>query len=300
MTPLFHDQVAIVTGAGSGIGRAHAMALAAAGASVVVADHGVALDGSGKSADSATQVANEITTAGGLAIAEQVDVTNETDVGSMVRRTQERFGRIDVLINNAGILRDRTFSKMSVDDFRSVFDVHVMGAFHCTHAVWAIMSEQNYGRILLTASASGLYGNYGQANYGAAKMALIGLMNTLHLEGERFDIRVNTLSPIAATRMTENLLPSQLREAMAPEKIAPMALWLVSECAPSKVIAEAGAGVMARAFIAESACVPMPGPATLAAEFDTLHPGDTPPNSGAAQTQKMLMRLAAGGSKRKA
>jgi NAD(P)-dependent dehydrogenase (short-subunit alcohol dehydrogenase family) len=252
MTIRFDDRVAIVTGAGAGLGRAHALGLAERGARVVVNDRGGALDGSGGSKDAAESVVAEIEGEGGAAIASDADVTDPEAVEAMVAAAMTRFGRIDILINNAGILRDKSFAKMAIEDFRAVLDVHVMGSVHCTKAVWPIMQEQNYGRIVMTTSSSGIYGNFGQSNYGAAKAGLVGLMNVLHQEGARYDIRVNTLSPTAATRMTASLMPDAMLELLKPETITPGLLYLASEDAPSRTILCAGAGCFARAYIHET------------------------------------------------
>lgn len=247
----FDDRVAIVTGAGNGLGRCHALGLAARGAQVVVNDPGGALDGSGKSA-AAAQVVAEIEAAGGTALADAADVTDPAQVAAMIERTLSRWGRIDILVNNAGILRDKSFAKMTLDDFRAVIEVHLMGAMHCAKAVWETMRAQNYGRIVFTASSSGLYGNFGQANYGAAKAAMIGLMNVLDHEGRKNDIRVNILSPTAATRMTESLLPAEDRALLDPASVTPGLLYLVSDDAPSGVMLCAGAGCFARAEVVET------------------------------------------------
>ena len=252
MTINFDGRVAIVTGAGTGLGRSHAMGLAARGAKVVINDLGVSTDGQGRSSDAAEAVVQEIRDAGGKALAHGADVSNEAEVADMVSLAMQHWGRIDILVNNAGILRDKTFAKMTLDDFRKVVDVHLMGSATCCHAVWPIMREQGYGRIVLTASGSGLYGNFGQSNYGAAKAAMMGLMNVLHLEGTRDDIRVNTLAPTAATRMTENLLPSEALELLAPETITPGLLYLVSDDAPSRMIMAAGAGCFAQTRVYET------------------------------------------------
>jgi NAD(P)-dependent dehydrogenase (short-subunit alcohol dehydrogenase family) len=252
MTIRFDDRVAIVTGAGAGLGRAHALGLAERGARVVVNDRGGALDGSGGSKNAAESVVAEIEGEGGAAIASDADVTDPEAVEAMVAAAMTRFGRIDILINNAGILRDKSFAKMAIEDFRAVLDVHVMGSVHCTKAVWPIMQEQNYGRIVMTTSSSGIYGNFGQSNYGAAKAGLVGLMNVLHQEGARYDIRVNTLSPTAATRMTASLMPDAMLELLKPETITPGLLYLASEDAPSRTILCAGAGCFARAYIHET------------------------------------------------
>lgn len=248
----FDDQVAIVTGAGVGLGRSHALGLAARGAKVVVNDLGVSTDGQGQSSEAARGVVAEINAMGGEAFVHGADVTNQDQVRDMVAQTMERWGRIDILVNNAGILLDKTFAKMAMEDFRKVVDVHLMGSANCCHAVWPIMREQKYGRIVLTSSASGLYGNFGQSNYGAAKAAMAGLMNVLHHEGARDDIRVNTLAPTAATRMTEKLLPPEALEVLQPETITPGLLYLVSKDGPSKTILSAGAGVFAQTRIYET------------------------------------------------
>ncbi len=237
----FDGQVAIVTGAGQGLGRSHALALARHGAKVVVND---LADDSGKSAN-AEAVVDEIKAAGGEASAHGANVANNGQVEDMVRRTMDDWGRIDILINNAGILRDKTFLKMSLDDFRLVVDVHLMGSVHCTKAVWEIMREQKYGRIVFTTSSTGLYGNFGQANYGAAKMALVGLMNTLHLEGAKYDIRVNCLAPAAGTAMTEGLIAGKSFDLLSPESVSPAVVFLASRDAPSRKVLGAGGGSFA-------------------------------------------------------
>jgi NAD(P)-dependent dehydrogenase (short-subunit alcohol dehydrogenase family) len=230
------DQVAIVTGAGRGLGRAHALALAERGARVVVNDLG---------AEDARNVADEITHSGGSAMAHACSVADNDQVEEMVARVMAKWNRIDILVNNAGILRDKTFHKMSLDDFRLVLDVHLMGSVYCTKAVWDIMREQNYGRVVFTSSSTGLYGNFGQANYGAAKMAMVGLMNTLHLEGARYNIRVNCLAPAAGTAMTEGLFPDAAFELLAPETVSPGVIFLVSADAPSRKVLAAGGGSFA-------------------------------------------------------
>ena len=206
----FKGKVAIVTGAGGGLGRTHALELAKRGAKVVVNDLGGAMDGSGGSSEAANKVVDEIKAAGGEAIANGSSVSDKKGVENMVKETVNAFGRIDILINNAGILRDKSFKKMTLEDFELVINVHLLGSAYCTAAVWPIMSEQNYGRIVMTTSPSGLFGNFGQANYGAAKMGVVGFMNTLKIEGQKNNIRVNAIAPVAATRMTENLIPEQM------------------------------------------------------------------------------------------
>ena len=263
----FDGRVAIVTGAGGGLGRCHALGLAARGAKVVVNDLGPG----GAPSDSAKRVVAEIEAAGGVALADGADVANAAQVAAMVAAAENAWGRIDILVNNAGILRDKTFAKMDLADFQKVVDVHLIGSAICAKAVWNGMRERNYGRIVFTSSSSGLYGNFGQANYGAAKAAMVGLMNVLHLEGAKNDIRVNTLAPTARTQMTENLLPPDAAELLAPEAVTPGLLYLVSENAPSRVILGAGAGAFAVTHIEES-----PGlylapeertPETIAARF---------------------------------
>lgn len=252
MTIRFDNRVAIVTGAGTGLGRSHALGLAERGARVVVNDLGVDRDGAGRSSASAEAVAEEIRAAGGQAMSHGADVSSEEEVADMVARAMEAWGRIDILVNNAGILRDKSFAKMTMADFRKVVDVHLIGSATVTHAVWPIMRAQGYGRIVLTASSSGLFGNFGQANYGAAKAAMLGLMNVLHLEGARDDIRVNTLAPTAATRMTADLLPPEAADLLAPETITPGLLALVAEDAPSRFVMGAGAGSYARISVSET------------------------------------------------
>lgn len=229
-------QVAIVTGAGRGLGRAHALALAERGAKVVVND---------LNDDNAESVAREIRDAGGSALADDASVTDNLQIESMVEQTMSKWSRVDILVNNAGILRDKTFQKMSLDDFRAVVDVHLMGTVYCTKAVWNIMREQAYGRIVFTTSSTGLYGNFGQANYGAAKMAMVGLMNTLHLEGAKYNIHVNCLAPAAGTAMTEGLIPEEAFKLLSPESVSPGVVFLVGPDAPSRIILGAGGGSFA-------------------------------------------------------
>ena len=245
----FAGRVAIVTGAGGGLGRQHALALAARGAKVVVNDLGGARDGSGGSATAAQAVVDEIRAAGGEAIANGASVTGFDAVQAMAQQAMDAWGRIDILVNNAGILRDKTFAKMELADFRLVLDVHLMGAVHCTKAVWPIMMAQKYGRIVMTTSSSGLYGNFGQSNYGAAKLALVGLMQTLSLEGAKNDVRVNCLAPTAATRMTEGLMPEAVLQALQPEAVVPAMLVLAAQDAPNRTILCAGAGTFEAAHI---------------------------------------------------
>ena len=252
MSIRFDGRVAIVTGAGAGLGRSHALALAARGAKVLVNDLGGARDGSGGSAVAAQAVADEIRAAGGEAIANGANVADYDAVQAMVKQAMDAWGRVDILVNNAGILRDKTFSKMEIADFRAVIDVHLFGSVHCTKAVWEIMRTQQYGRIVMTTSSSGLYGNFGQSNYGAAKMAVVGLMNTLVMEGGKYGIRVNALAPAAGTRMTEGLFPQQAYDLLTPEAVTTGLLVLCAEEAPNRLILTAGAGGFACTHINET------------------------------------------------
>jgi NAD(P)-dependent dehydrogenase (short-subunit alcohol dehydrogenase family) len=290
MNVRFEGRVAIVTGAGGGLGRCHALGLAARGAKVVVND----LGRNGEPSEASLKVAREIETAGGVAIANGADVANVAQVAAMVEGAQSRWGSVDILVNNAGILRDKTFAKMELDEFELVLRVHLLGSAICAKAVWPGMRERNYGRILFTSSASGVYGNFGQANYGAAKAGMIGLMNVLHLEGAKTNIRVNTLLPTAATGMTEGLIPPEMAALMSPETVTPAVLFLVSEDAPSKVIMGAGAGVFAVTHIEET-----PGlfltkaertPETIAARFEEIADAKTarPLDNAFGQTFKFV------------
>ncbi len=248
----FDEQVAIVTGAGHGLGRSHALALAERGARVVVNDLGGARDGTGSSSDAASAVVAEIEAAGGEAMANGADVTDADAVAAMVDAAIEKWGRVDILVNNAGILRDKSFANMEQADFDLVIKVHLTGTAICTKAVWGHMREQNYGRIVVTSSSSGLYGNFGQANYGAAKLGVVGFMNTLRAEGSKYDIRVNALAPVALTRMTEDIIPDEAKALLNPEEVTPGVLFLVSKDAPNGVVLAAGAGVFASARIYET------------------------------------------------
>ncbi|MCA6295766.1 MAG: SDR family NAD(P)-dependent oxidoreductase [Phenylobacterium sp.] len=248
----FDGKVAIVTGAGGGLGRQHALELARRGAKVVVNDLGGSVDGSGGSSAAAEAVVAEIKAFGGEAIANGGSVTDDAGVANMVKQAMDAWGRIDILVANAGILRDKTFSKMEMSDFEAVMNVHVMGTVKPAKAVWEIMKAQNYGRIVVTTSSTGLYGNFGQSNYGAAKLALIGFMNTLKLEGQKNNIHVNAISPVAATRMTENLMPAEVLAKLKPEYVTPAVVYLVSEEAPTGVVMTAGAGAFAQARIYET------------------------------------------------
>jgi NAD(P)-dependent dehydrogenase (short-subunit alcohol dehydrogenase family) len=292
MTMRFDGRVAMVTGAGGGLGRCHALALAARGAQVLVNDMG----------PGAQAVADEITAAGGQALAVQCSVTDEAAVAAMVQRALDTWGRVDILVNNAGILRDKSFAKMDMADFRLVLEVHLVGAAICTQAVWAHMKAQRYGRIVMTTSSSGLYGNFGQANYGAAKMGLVGLMQTLALEGAKDGIRVNCLAPTAHTRMTEGLLPPAVLDALQPEAVSPGLLYLVSEGAPSRAILCAGAGTFEAAHITLTPGLHLGTGEHVADQVAThwddisAREGETVPGSGNEQGRnEMGLRAAASG-----
>ena len=282
----FEGRVAIVTGAGGGLGREHALALAARGARVVVNDFGRAgADG----LTAADAVVAEIVAAGGQAMANHASVTDFAAVQAMARETLAAWGRIDILVNNAGVLRDKSFSKMDLDDFRLMLDVHLMGAVNCCKAVWDTMRAQKYGRVVMTTSSSGLYGNFGQANYGAAKMALVGLMQTLSIEGAKDGIRVNCLAPTAATRMTEGLLPPDVLAQLSPGAVTPGLLVLVSADAPSRAILCAGAGSFERAYVTLTEGIHVGSGADaaeqVAARWDEVsdRANESVPQSGAAQ-----------------
>ena len=286
----FDGKVVIVTGAGGGIGRAHALLFAKHGAKVVVNDLGGTSDGSGASVSIAAQaVVDEIKAAGGEAMANGASVTDFEAVQAMVHQAVDAWGRVDILVNNAGILRDKSFAKMELADFKLVIDVHLMGAVNCTKAVWALMNEQKYGRIVMTTSSSGLYGNFGQSNYGAAKLALVGLMQTLSIEGAKNDIRVNCLAPTAATRMTEGLMPQEVLDALKPEAVVPAMLVLAAQDAPNRTILCAGAGTFEAAHITMTQGawlgIGPDAPEQLAARLAevTSREGETVPQSGAAQ-----------------
>ena len=258
MSIRFDDQVVIVTGSGHGLGKSHALEFARRGARVVVNDLGAGVDGSGAVSDAAGEVVAQIEAEGGEALANGANVTDFDQVEAMVTDTIDKWGRVDVLVNNAGILRDKTFGKMDLADFAAVVDVHLHGSVNCTKAVWEKMREQEYGRIVMTTSSSGLYGNFGQTNYGAAKMGLVGFMNSLWQEGQKYGIRVNALSPIAATRMTEDIIPQHILEMLQPEEVTPAVIFLASEDAPNRQIIAAGAGVYARVVIQETPGIFLP------------------------------------------
>lgn len=298
MTIRFDERVAIVTGGGNGLGRQHCLQLAARGARVVVNDLGGSVDGSGGSSTAAEAVVEEIRAAGGEAIANGADITNMDHVEAMVGEAMAKWGRVDILVNNAGILRDKTFAKMGMDDFKKVVDVHLFGTTNCTRAVWETMREQKYGRIVMTSSSSGIFGNFGQANYGAAKAAMIGLMNVLHHEGAKYDIRVNTLAPTAATRMLDGLIDETASELMDPSTVSPAVLFLVSENAPSKTIVGAGAGCFSTIRIYESPETWVGGPGItvddFAARWEAISSpeGQTELEGAFKQTNKFVERAA--------
>jgi NAD(P)-dependent dehydrogenase (short-subunit alcohol dehydrogenase family) len=294
----FDGRVAIVTGAGAGLGRSHALGLAARGAKVIVNDLGAATDGSGSGSDAARAVVEQIRAEGGKAIANGANVADADQVQAMVDEAIAEFGHVDILVNNAGILRDKTFAKMTLDDFKMVVDVHLMGTVNCTHALWRHMLEREYGRIVLTTSSSGLYGNFGQSNYGAAKASMLGLMNVLHHEGSRKNVRTNMLAPTATTRMTEELFPAEVKDLLKPETITPGLLALVSEDAPSRMILGAGGGCFAETKIYESRGVALMGddltPEGVLAHLDTLRSeaGQTPMEGACSQTEKYIAMAA--------
>jgi NAD(P)-dependent dehydrogenase (short-subunit alcohol dehydrogenase family) len=295
----FDGKVAIVTGAGGGLGRQHALELARRGARVVVNDLGGSVDGSGGSSEAAMKVVEEIKALGGEAIANGSSVTDDAGVAKMVQDAMDAWGRIDILIANAGVLRDKSFSKMEIADFEFVMAVHVVGTVKPTKAVWEIMKAQNYGRIIVTTSSTGLYGNFGQANYGAAKLGLVGFMNTLKIEGQKNNIHVNAISPVAATRMTENLgMPPEILAKLAPEAVTPGVIYLCSEEAPTGVILTAGAGVFSVARIYETEGVHLAG-RDLSAEGVRDHwaqiadeAGQKAYVSGNEQGQKVFRKMA--------
>ena len=297
MSISFKDRVAIVTGAGGGLGHAYAIELAKRGAKVVVNDLGAARDGTGHS-DAALKVVEEIQAMGGEAMSNGGSVTEYDQMTEMVAKAKEKWGGVHILINNAGILRDKSFAKMEMADFKLVVDVHLIGSANCTKAVWETMREQNYGRILMTASSTGLYGNFGQSNYGAAKLGLAGLTKSLYLEGAKFNIKVNTLAPVAGTRMTEDLgMPEALFKALSPENVAPAALFLVSDDAPTNMIIGAGAGAYHAAYVTLTPGIALPQdertPEGIAAHWAEItdRTGETVPQSGSEQSGVVMAAL---------
>jgi NAD(P)-dependent dehydrogenase (short-subunit alcohol dehydrogenase family) len=300
MTIDLSGRVAIVTGAGGGLGREHALLLARRGAKVVVNDLGGSVAGTGASASAAEAVVSEIRAAGGQAIANASSVTDYAAVEGMIEQARSLWGKVDILVNNAGILRDKSFSKMSLEDFRTVIDVHLMGAVHCTKAVWNHMKEQSYGRIVMTTSSSGLYGNFGQANYGAAKLALVGLMQTLALEGAKYNIRVNCIAPTAGTRMLDGLMSDDMSKLLPAAAVSPGVLALVGEDAPTRTILCAGGGSFEQAHITLTqgiyAGVEPDAAERVADNWDAI--GDrheeVVPASGLAQSQIEVEKLKSG------
>lgn len=300
MSIRYDGKVAIVTGSGQGLGRCHAIELAKRGAKVVVNDLGGAADGTGGSSEAARAVVAEIEAAGGEAIANGANVAKYDEVEAMVKEAMDQWGRVDILVNNAGILRDKSFAKGSLDDFRMVLDVHLMGSINCTKAVWDIMRDQAYGRIVMTTSSSGLYGNFGQTNYGSAKMGVIGAMNTLSQEGAKYNIKVNALAPTAGTRMTEGLIPEAAFELLTPETVTPAVLYMVSEDAPARTIIAAGAGCYSVVKIHETQGAYLApedqSPEGIAANWEAISSteGEAIPQAGFEQTVKFTAMAAEG------
>lgn len=298
----FKGRVAIVTGAGGGLGRAHALALAARGARVLVNDLGGGLHGEAGAGSAAQNVVDEIRAAGGEALANAASVTDFEAVQAMVQQAMDAWGRVDILVNNAGILRDKSFAKMDMQDFCAVVDVHLMGAAYCCKAVWPHMVAQEYGRIVMTTSSTGLYGNFGQSNYGAAKLALVGLMQTLAIEGAKHHIHVNSLAPTAATRMTEDLMPADVLAMLQPEAVVPAMLVLAHETAPTRTILCAGGGSFEAAHITMTQGIYVGIDADAAEQLaarlseTTDRDGETVPGSGSAQgSLEILKAMAARG-----
>ena len=296
MTIRFNGKVVIVTGAGGGLGRAHSLEFAKRGAKVVVNDLGGEVDGTGGSSDAAQKVVADIAAAGGTAVANGASVTDDAGVAHLVKQTMDTFGRVDILIANAGILRDKSFAKMELADFNAVMAVHVMGTVKPAKALWQIMRDQQYGRIVVTTSSTGLYGNFGQTNYGCAKLGLVGFMNSLKLEGAKDNIKVNAICPVAATRMTENLMPPQMLEMLKPEYVTPGVVFLASEDAPTGTIMTAGAGIFSAAQIVESNGINLGhgADADTVAQYWTKisdFTGAKHYTMGGEQTQKFMERL---------
>ena len=249
----FDGKVAIITGAGGGLGRQHALLLASRGALVVVNDLGGALDGSGSDKGAAQKVVDEIVDLGGVAVADTNSVSTPEGGAAIVKSAVDAYGRVDIVINNAGILRDKSFHNLTPDLMNPVFDVHLKGAFHVTQPAFVLMREQGYGRIISTSSAAGVFGNFGQANYGAAKMGLVGFMRVLAVEGAKYNIKANSIAPLALTRMTESLFSGAMAEKLQPELISPIVAFLAHEdCPVSGEVYSVGGGRVARVFIGET------------------------------------------------
>lgn len=292
MTIRFDEQVVIVTGAGAGLGRCHALEFARRGAKVAINDLGPNPDGSAGPSEAAQSVVKEIEDFGGVAMAHGASVTHEGGVVDMIKAVMDRFGRIDVLVNNAGILGDKSFHNMTLEGFKTVLDVHLMGTVTVTHAVWPIMREQGYGRVIATTSSSGMYGNFGQSNYGAGKMGVLGLISTLKLEGEKYNIRCTALAPTAWTQMTADIFPPDAEEMFKPEKVSAAVIFLAGPDVPNGTILCAGAGGFAKAALVESPGVYLSPNATaedVAANWEAISNMDEAVEhyAGLEQPQKM-------------
>jgi NAD(P)-dependent dehydrogenase (short-subunit alcohol dehydrogenase family) len=259
----FDGKVAIITGAGGGLGRSHALELARRGALVVVNDLGGSVDGTGSGTTAAQAVVDEIAAVGGEAVANYESVATPEGGRAIVQTAIDTWGRIDIVVNNAGILRDASFKNMDADKVNAVLDVHLRGAFNVTQPAWEHMRGQSYGRIVNTSSGAGLFGNFGQTNYGAAKLGLVGFMNTLKIEGAKNNVHTNAVAPVAATRMTENLIPEGVQKALGPELVTPAVVYLCTEDAPNGVILQAQGGRFSVACVVENAGVDLGADATV-------------------------------------